>query len=72
MSVADSVENLAHLGITGNLADAEESLDVALAALLVELEQRGTLEREDGVSRHQRIGDGYFRILAWVGDLFEA
>lgn len=52
------VENLPHLRVAGNLSDAEQRLEVPIAAALVEGQQRGILQREHGEGRHQRVGQG--------------
>ena len=67
------VENLPHLRVAGNLSDAEQRLQVPIAATVVEGQQRGVLQREQGEGRHQRVGQGNRRAGSpRIGDLGEA
>jgi hypothetical protein len=66
------VENLPHPRVAGNLADAEQGIQIGIAATVVEGQQRGVLQREHGEGRHQGVGQGNRRIGApRIGDLGE-
>jgi hypothetical protein len=67
------VEDFPHLGVAGNLPDAEQHLQIAVAAPLVEGQQRRVLQRKHGEGRHQRVPQGNGRLgLPMIGNLAEA
>ena len=53
----DGVEDGAHLGVRGDMFEAEDSFEVELVAtaLLIERQERGRFESEDGVARHEGV-----------------
>jgi hypothetical protein len=53
----DLIEDGAHLGVARDVREAEERFEVDLiaAALLVEGQERGCFEREDGIARHEGV-----------------
>ena len=63
------VEDLSHLRVARDLADAEQRLHVLIVATRVERQQRRVLEREHGQGRADRIGqrDGRF-LMPMVGE----
>jgi len=64
------VENLPHPRVAGNLADAEQRLEILVAATVVEGQQRGVLQREQSEGRKQRVGQGNRRARpSRIGDL---
>ena len=67
------VEDFPCLGVAGNLADAEQRLQVGIVAPLVEGQQRRVLQREHGDGRQQRVAQGNGRFgLPMIGDSGEA
>ena len=64
------VENGAHLGVRGDMFEAEDSFEVELVAtaLLVERQKRGRFECEDGKTCHQAVRQGNldrFGTMVW-------
>ena len=51
----DGVQDFAHAGVAGNLADAKELLQVAIMAAGIEGQQRGILQGEHREGRQQRV-----------------